>query len=446
MARQLRRHAGGGRGGVPSSVLDPHVQDEFDYSDIEAEDEGDDDEMDSDNRDCFSYSASGPSILVNMLDSYEWSAALSRITTHPEECRVRCSESRNPLHIACNNDAPAVVIQALLEAYPEASVATGTSNMNPLHIACSSRNASVHVVRVLLQSGLPHQVSMRDVDGDTPLHAACRCGASVNVLNVLLQAYPEAANIHDYEGLNPLLRLWVRYFVILGEDVINAVNSQADLVGELLEAWNKTELLLRGALFVGSFRSLPETAQISSCLHAAAAVDCPRPIVRIAAALYSNRLNNRDNHGRTPLMMAAAAPIYKHRDLGDSGFLDILHGEDAAEPQVDYPSVIEILLTANVEAASQGACLTDPSGRLALHMALETGKDWHKHGVEQLVAAFPDSLSVADRSSKLYPFMLAAVNCNLTTVYDLLRLSPTVLTRQTRRKAATLVTNAKTNG
>jgi Ankyrin repeats (3 copies) len=442
MARHLRRHGGGG-----GSLFDLHGQDEFNYSDIEAENDDDDDDddaiaMDGDHDDFSSVQQSNCSILVNMLDSYEWSATLSRITTHPEECRVRCSESRNPLHVACNNDAPVVVIQALLEAYPEASIATGSSNMNPLHIACSSRNASVHVVRVLLQSGLPQQVSMRDVDGDTPLHAACRCGASVNVLNVLLLAYPEAVHINDYEGLNPLQRLWVRYFVILGEDVINSVNSQADLVGELLEAWNKTELLLQGALF-GSTLPLSETTQFSSCLHAAAAVDCPRPVVRIAAALYSHRLNNRDNHGRTPLMMASAAPIYKHRDLGDSGFSDIMNGEDAPDLHLDYPSVIEILLTANVATASQGACLTDPSGRLALHMALETGKDWYTHGVAQLVAVFPDSLSIADRSSKLFPCFLAAVNCNLTTVYELLRLSPNVLERRRLRRKATLGTDAK---
>ena len=203
------------------------AQEDFDYSDIEADD-NDEDDYSIGNED----GAPCSHILVNMLESYEWSAALSRITAHPEECRVRCNERRTLLHVACHNDAPAVVIQALLEAYPEASVATGSSNMNPLHIACSSRSASAHVVRVLLQSGLPQQSSMRDLDGDTPLHAACRCGASVNVLNVLLQAYPEAVHVRDFEGLNPLLRLWVRYFVILGEEVINSVNSLADLVGE----------------------------------------------------------------------------------------------------------------------------------------------------------------------------------------------------------------------
>ena len=92
-----------------------------------------------------------------------------------------------------------------------------------------------------------------------------------------------------------------------------------------------------GVLFFGTAVVISETAQFSSCLHAAAAVDCPRPIVRIAAALYSNQLSDRDDHGRTPLMLAAAAPIYKHRDLGDSGFADILHGEDEAAPDVGIP-------------------------------------------------------------------------------------------------------------
>ena len=126
------------------------------------------------------------------------------------EARAVGVQGRKPLHVACDHDAPAVVVHALLKAHPEGSTMVGTSNMNPLHITCSSQHASVHVVRVLLEGGHTLQTSMRDVDGDTPLHAACRCGAPIEVLDVLLRANPAAVNERDYEGLTPLLRLWVR--------------------------------------------------------------------------------------------------------------------------------------------------------------------------------------------------------------------------------------------
>ena len=60
----------------------------------------------------------------------------------------------------------------------------------------------------------------KDVDGDTPLHAACRCAAPMDVLVTLLQANPITVTWKDYEGLNPLMRLWVRYFVLVGEQII----------------------------------------------------------------------------------------------------------------------------------------------------------------------------------------------------------------------------------
>jgi hypothetical protein len=406
--------------------------------------------------------------------------------------------------VACDEDAPAVVIQALLKAYPEASILTGTSNMNPLHITCSSQHASVHVVRVLLEVGRAGQFEQRDVDGDTPLATACRCGAPVEVLEVLLRANPSVVHQRDYEGLTPLIRLWVRYFVILGDDIIDSVNCAADLTGELLEAWNKTELLLRcahhGALLdvhqaspappVGPHHhfhrvnqnplqqnrreeemKVPpdgEQRQASSCrssesengannvveravicpsspfraVHAAAAVDCPRPIVRIAATVYPAQLQDRDELGRTPLLIAAAAPIFKVRDLSDEGYTleDVIHGDQESndgmtdlseQPSQDNlsttPSVIEVLLNTNQEDASRGAAVPDPAGRLPLHLALQTGKRWTE-GVQHLLEVHPDSVGIRDPDSSFYPFMLAACNCpDLGSTYGLLRSNPNLL-------------------
>jgi len=407
-------------------MLNLTMEEEYNYDAIEAATMAEAEEEEAPDDD---------SVLLSLVQSYDWARVLTRINSHPAECRITGMQGRTPLHVACDQDAPAVVIQALLKAYPEASTLTGTSNMNPLHITCSSQHASVHVVRVLLESGRFEQFSMRDVDGDTPLHAACRCGAPIEVIEVLLRANPSCVNIRDYEGLTPLLRLWVRYFVILGDDAISAVNSAADLSGELLEAWNKTELLLKCAHH-GSL----ENRKIFRTVHAAAAVDCPRPIVRIAAKVYPHQLDERDEEGRTPLMIAAAAVIFKVRDLSDEGYTleDVIHG-DGENTEIDlsahdqentgqHPSVIEILLQANMHGASQGACLPDPSGRLPLHIALETGKRLDQ-GIRVLLEAFPESVTVADRSSRLFPFMVAATGekGDLSSTFELLRLNPTLL-------------------
>jgi ankyrin repeat protein len=332
------------------------------------------------------------------------------------------------------------VIQSLLKAFPEASTMIGSSNMTPLHITCSSQHASVHVIRVLLELGSSGQCAMQDLDGDTPLHTACRCGASLDVLEVLTQAYPDAVHQRDQEGLTPLLRLWVRYFVILGNDVIEGVRGPADLVGELGDAWKKTDLLLHAAHYGTLERRNSNSAPAAFSLHAAASVDCPRPIVKIAATVYPEQLSLRDDQGRTPLMCAAQAPIFKVRDLSDDGYGldDVIFGDSANDNKEEsasdsQPSVIELLLQACHGEATSAACITDNSGRLPLHVALQQGKKWNE-GIKALVEAFPDSLGSPIRCNDAscngqYPFMVAAQreHADLTTAYEILRHSPLAL-------------------
>jgi len=121
-------------------------------------------------------------------------------------------------------------------------------------------------------------------------------------------------NERDDEGLTPLLRLWVRYFVILGDNFIDKVQGPQDLIGDLGDAWRKTELLLRCA-YVGSVSSVSSSPRVFRMMHAAAAIDCPRLVVRLATIIHKEQLSERDENGRTPLLVAAITPIYNVRDL-----------------------------------------------------------------------------------------------------------------------------------
>ena len=432
-------------------------------------------------------SSNGDSPLLHLVQSYDWSGVLARVSSHPSEARLvsPVDNQRTPLHLACEHDAPAVVIQSLLKAYPEASTLIGTSRMTPLHVACSSSHASAHVIRVLLELGLPKQCSMTDLDGDTPLHAACRCGAPTDVLDVLLKSNPSVVNMRDREGLTPIHRLWVRYFVILGRDAIDGIRGPADLTGQLGEAWSKTELLLRYAYAVSYSPSWQQqqsgTPLIATrILHAASAVDCPRAVVRIASVLYPQQLDEKDEEGRTPLALAAQAPVYRIRDLSNdndlledmvNGYDDSFYDEDATrdimaedddraseldqQQQMQQASVIEILLQSCQEYGKLSAHIPDKLGQQPLHVALLSGKTWFENGVKQLLEAHQDSLCVAHGPSGLYPFMLAAVAASedgkakrgnhgcatsshrdedvTTTIYELLRHSPSVLTERMKK-------------
>lgn len=385
------------------------------------------------------------SILTSLVQAYDWANVLARVASHPSETRVTSVEGRTPLHHACELDAPAVVIQSLLNACPEASLMIGSSGMTPLHITCSSYHASIHVIRVLLDLGRPEQCQIRDLDGDTPLHTACRCGAPYDVLECLLQAYPNAVNQRDNEGLTPLLRLWVRYNVILGSRVIEDFQGPGDLTGELGDAWQKTELLLRCA-YTGSVPGDGDPQ--GRILHMASYVDCPRSVVKMACVLYPYQLSEMDEEGRTPLMLASQAPIFKVPNLSDEGFTlleDVVYGnesEDESDEVFDddleefgrrspvapgqHPTVISIVLEASLDNGFFSALWPDKSGQLPLHAAVATGKKWSE-GVKDLFEAYTEALTVPQPATGLYPFMMAAERDDLETTFLLLRSSPSLM-------------------
>lgn len=402
--------------------------------------------------------------LLALVQNYNWAAVLARVTTHPSEAKMlRSSDEEGgctPLYVACENDAPAVVIQSLLKAWPEASMAVAgdeSSSMTPLHVTCSSQRASVHVVRVLLELGRSEQLSIRDADGDLPLHTACRCGASIDIIKALVTANPSAVDQRDQEGLTPLLRLWVRCFVIAGgpQALEQAVASEAGLTGELGEVWKKTELLLKWS-HCGAPPRETGSSQFSGILHAASAVECPRVVLKIASLLYPDELDRTDEDGRTPLMIAAQTPVFKDRDLTDGGYAllgDVVYGNESGDSngpsdidvddqeQAQQPSVVEVLLQSAQESGRLVASVPDKRGNLPIHIALVSGKKWGS-GIKQLLRAHPNALFAPHAPSGLYPFMLAAVgnHDDIDTVYGLLRHSPSLveeLLAKERREGAT---------
>jgi hypothetical protein len=122
-------------------------------------------------------------------------------------------------------------------------------------------------------------------------------------------------------------------------------------------------------------------------VHAAASQDCPLEILNLALVLHPNQCAQRNENGSTPLHLAAAAPLYvKH----------------AFEPTLVPP--IERL----VRMEPGTAATTDSYGRLPLHVAIVSGKRWHE-GIGALVMAEPRALNSPDPSSKgLYPACMAA--------------------------------------
>jgi len=105
---------------------------------------------------------SHPPILYEAALIGNWREILQRVQTHPHEVSYQDKCKNTALHLACRRQPPANVIAALLRAD---STASSTSLMNNNGNIISGR---------------------KTVDGLTPLHFACYCGASEQVIDLLL--------------------------------------------------------------------------------------------------------------------------------------------------------------------------------------------------------------------------------------------------------------------
>ena len=108
-----------------------------------------------------------------------------------------------PLHYAAANGASAEVLSFLTNADPTSKVAVDKRGRTPLHFAVGTldRQASKEVVEILSDSGAAR---CADENGSLPIHYACAYSSSVEVLKVLVEAVPQSSSSIDFNGCTPL--------------------------------------------------------------------------------------------------------------------------------------------------------------------------------------------------------------------------------------------------
>jgi len=108
-----------------------------------------------------------------------------------------------PLHLALKLNAPVIVIEKLLDAYPEAAqMCDAYFQRLPLHIACIA-GCPAEVVRLLVTAFLGGAAG-RDIFGRVPLHYAIFHHYSTEVIDFLIRSFPRGASVIDYNGWLPL--------------------------------------------------------------------------------------------------------------------------------------------------------------------------------------------------------------------------------------------------
>jgi hypothetical protein len=151
--------------------------------------------------------------VVDLIEQRQWNDLVERINSSPETARMALSggatvfssdsSSNLVLHEVCKNEPPLEVVEKLIAANELAVKAKGKWGNLPLHYACTC-GASAPVIKLLLDT-FPEGAQMIDCnDHMLPLHLASKWGSSEEVFMNLLAAYPEATLVKDDFGRTPM--------------------------------------------------------------------------------------------------------------------------------------------------------------------------------------------------------------------------------------------------
>ena len=103
-----------------------------------------------------------------------------------------------PLVTALMNSPPLWLVESLLEANPAAVGSKNELGLLPIRVAIRSK-CSTDVIKALIREN-PSSVKCFGVSGKTCLHLACLYNGDLELVEALLETWPEASQWRDRDG------------------------------------------------------------------------------------------------------------------------------------------------------------------------------------------------------------------------------------------------------
>jgi ankyrin repeat protein len=329
----------------------------------------------------------------------------------PESAQVRNPSGQLPVHIAALTEIPQA--GPFFEHWPDSVYEQDSDGRLPLHALVGGRYTESFMENVRDHARLaPRTLLVADSKGRLPVHVAVTSGslttgASLTLVQVLVEACPESLRVRDLDGRLPF------------HSAVSADRqSDADVIKFLARRW-------LGAL-----------QEPDNCgnwpLHAALSSAQPPQIIRFLAAACPPSLQVRNNDGRLPLHLALA---FLKKSLFDHFMMPWFQEKH----QAWFGKVSERMLVILddtpvgtirwlVDQWPESLQEPDTEGRLPLHVAaaLDPALIPVLPLVRLFVERWPDALTVADRGGPgFFPFQAAAIaDAPLDVVYLLARLRP----------------------
>ena len=123
------------------------------------------------------------------------------VSLYPESAVFPDSEGNLPIHLASSLGDEAVV-KILGSLSPKSTGMMNKKLQTPLHMACNRYTVSAEMVAMLLKYN-PQAAMHQDWQGQLPLHKAITWKANVQVIELLLNAFPEASRTYDIHASTP---------------------------------------------------------------------------------------------------------------------------------------------------------------------------------------------------------------------------------------------------
>eukprot|EP00567_Pseudictyota_dubia_P002108 CAMPEP_0197467492 /NCGR_PEP_ID=MMETSP1175-20131217/65590_1 /TAXON_ID=1003142 /ORGANISM="Triceratium dubium, Strain CCMP147" /LENGTH=428 /DNA_ID=CAMNT_0043003561 /DNA_START=727 /DNA_END=2013 /DNA_ORIENTATION=- len=383
-------------------------------------------------------------------DVVNWSDVIDRLQMYPHEAAFSSrGKGYRVLNKALWKRAPLSVIQAIVNAHPQAAFGRSTKGVTPLHIAVVFGTSEI--IRFIYEAN-PEAASQQTTNGTIPLHGA----KDKDTTLMLIQGFPRGVCVRGYNRNLPLhaaaysptaspevVKLLIgagkRYHLggKNGNGGVLVKNEEGDtslsLVCKFIEErfgwdqlnfaghnqWKKLISIARAA-YMALKGDHPCKKSISPCqihqeknpqlqelrmLHLLVALRCPAVVIWHALQMYPHQSKEQDQHGQYPLTIASK------NVLTDS-------------------SVIKMLLH---EFAGAAAIPCAVSGRLPLVLSIAAGREYDD-GLREILHAAPSAIEARDPETGLYPFMIAALGetCSINTVFSLLLEAPCLVDATSR--------------
>lgn len=150
---------------------------------------------------------SGATVLFKAIEDTDWDTALKECNENPGDARIWVKSSgtentvfnwsvwkRLPLHEACRRQPPAILVATLLSIHPEAAMATTHFGELPIHLAVGC-GASPDIVNLLIAANFLGVV-VRDNGGRTPLEVLQENGEVRADSELIVQSLELSMKVH----------------------------------------------------------------------------------------------------------------------------------------------------------------------------------------------------------------------------------------------------------